>query len=155
MELAKVTTMLKIGELARHTGTPVETIRYYEREGLLAAPARSDANYRLYGPEHLERLQFIRHCRSLDMTLEEIRKLLALRDAPAESCGAVNELLDRHIGHVAARIAELHALQEQLAALRGRCQSAQATRDCQILQGLGGVDAGEAARLGTHGGGCH
>ncbi|HEU4850646.1 MAG TPA: Cd(II)/Pb(II)-responsive transcriptional regulator [Telluria sp.] len=150
-----MSTLLKIGELARRTGSPVETIRFYEREGLLEAPARSDGNYRLYGPAHEERLQFIRHCRSLDMTLDEIRSLLALRDAPGESCGAVNELLDRHIEHVAARIAQLQSLQAQLGDLRSRCQSAQATRDCRILQGLGDAEGAEPARLGTHGGGCH
>ena len=104
------TGLLKIGELAKHTGSQVETIRYYEREGLLPAPARSEGNYRLYGQSHVERLQFIRHCRSLDMTLEEIRSLLAFRDAPEESCSAVNDLLDKHIDHVATRIKELQAL---------------------------------------------
>lgn len=147
-------TLLKIGELARRTGAAVETIRYYEREGLLAAPARSEGNYRLYGSAHLERLQFILHCRSLDMTLDEIRRLLELREAPSESCAGVNELLDGHIGHVQQRIAELQQLQAQLVELRGRCQSARATRDCRILEGLGGEPAADA-RLGSHGGSCH
>src|SRR4051812_34930501 len=105
---------LKIGELARRTGCLVETIRFYEREGLLMPPARSEGNYRLYGAVHLARLLFIRHCRSLDMTLDEIRKLLHFIDAPEENCGAVNTLLDKHIGHVGDRIAELTALQAQL-----------------------------------------
>ena len=70
---------LKIGELAKRTGCPVETIRYYEREALLAAPRRSEGNYRLYDDAHAERLQFIRHCRSLDMTLDEIRSLLGVQ----------------------------------------------------------------------------
>ncbi|WP_146053956.1 MerR family transcriptional regulator, partial [Pseudomonas syringae] len=73
---------MKIGELAKLTDTQVETVRYYEREGLLPAPARSDGNYRLYTQAHVERLSFIRNCRSLDMTLEEIRSLLNLRDSP-------------------------------------------------------------------------
>lgn len=149
-----MSTLLKIGELSRLTGAAVETIRYYEREGLLPAPVRSGGNYRLYGNAQLERLQFILHCRSLDMTLDEIRRLLELRDAPSESCAGVNELLDGHIGHVAQRIAELQQLQAQLVALRGRCQSAQATRDCRILEGLGGEGAA-GARRGSHGGGCH
>ena len=62
---------LKIGEVAKRTGCLVETIRYYEREGLLLEPARSEGNYRLYTDIHVDRLQFIRHCRVLDMTLEE------------------------------------------------------------------------------------
>src|SRR6266436_257726 len=103
---------LKIGELAKRTSCPVETIRYYEREGLLREPARSEGNYRLYTDIHVERLQFIRHCRSLDMTLEEIRNLLKFRDAPDENCGEVNALLDEHIEHVSSRIKELRFLQK-------------------------------------------
>src|SRR5690606_9458021 len=71
---------LKIGELALQTGSSVETIRYYEQQDLLPQAMRSASNYRLYGDEHVKRLQFIRHCRSLDMTLDEIRTLLSFRD---------------------------------------------------------------------------
>lgn len=131
---------LKIGDLAKQIGCKVETVRYYEREGLLPAPVRSQGNYRLYGPSHVERLQFIRHCRSLDMTLEEVRALLGVRDAPEESCTAVNELLDQHIGDVGRRIRELQALEIQLTALRSRCQATQAAKDCEILKELS--DAG-------------
>ena len=73
---------MKIGELAKLADCQVETVRYYEREGLLPAPARSGGNYRLYSSEHVERLTFIRNCRTLDMTLDEIRSLLALMDRP-------------------------------------------------------------------------
>ena len=111
---------MRIGELARRSGTPTDTIRFYEHEGLLPAPARSGSNYRLYTERHAERLAFIRQCRHLDMTLDEVRALLALRDQPQADCGAVNDLLDAHIGHVAARIAALHSLQDELQALRAR-----------------------------------
>jgi len=147
---------LKIGELAARTDCPVETIRYYEREALLPAPTRSQGNYRLYGDTHVERLQFIRHCRSLDMTLDEVRSLLQFRDAPEENCGEVNALLDKHIGHVAQRIAELKKLQVQLKSLRAQCDTAQATRDCGILQGLANMsDDSKPVNLGSHGRGCH
>ena len=73
---------MRIGELSRLSTTSIETIRYYEREGLLPSPARSPGNFRLYQPAHLERLQFIRHCRGLDMSLDEIRVLLRVKDAP-------------------------------------------------------------------------
>jgi Cd(II)/Pb(II)-responsive transcriptional regulator len=128
---------LKIGELAKRTGTPVETVRYYEQEGILPSPARSPGNYRLYTDDHVERLQFVRHCRSLDMTLEEIRTLLSFRDAPEENCGRVNALLDEHIGHVANRIKELKLLEQNLRKLRGLCRRAQLAKDCAILQSLG------------------
>lgn len=146
---------LKIGELAERTGCLVETIRYYERKGLLPVPARSEGNYRLYSDAHAERLQFIRHCRSLDMTLDEIRILLGFRDAPDENCGEVNLLLDKHIGHVADRINELTRLQCQLHELRKMCATSQAAKDCGILHGLAGAEDGPAKNLGTHGGGCH
>ena len=127
---------MKIGALSSASSTPVETIRYYEREGLLPAPARTQGNFRAYEAAHLERLQFIRHCRSLDMSLDEVRVLLKFRDAPHESCGEVNALLDEHIGHVSRRVRELRALERQLKELRERCGPARPARDCGILCGL-------------------
>lgn len=127
---------MKIGELAQAAACPAETIRYYEREGLLPEPARSDGNYRLYGEPHLQRLAFIRRCRSLDMALDEIRVLLRLRDAPEDNCGEVNAVLGEHIGHVSHRIAELQALKRQLEALRDCCKESRAARDCGILNAL-------------------
>ena len=127
---------MKIGELAAATHTQVETIRYYEREGLLPQAPRSEGNYRICGAEHVERLGFIRHCRSLDMTLDEIRVLLRFKDAPGEDCGDVNALLDAHIGHVAARIRELKQLEKQLKSLREQCGGVQHAGHCGILAEL-------------------
>ena len=127
---------MKISQLAQATDTPVDTIRYYEREGLLPEPARGDNNYRVYGPEHAERLAFIRQGRGLDMSLGEIRTLLAWRDQPDADCGAVNALLDEHIGHIATRIRALRALEKQLQALRAQCRQASTTVHCGILSGL-------------------
>lgn len=128
---------MKIGDLSAQAGMPVETIRFYEREGLLPVPARTAGNYRIYDAQHVERLAFIRHCRSLDMALDEIRVLLALKEAPNESCEAVNQVLDEHIEHVAQRIRELKALQKQLVALRSQCAQARDVAHCGILEGLG------------------
>lgn len=127
---------MKIGELAKVTGSLVENIRFYEREGLLPQAERTDGNYRIYGQDHAERLAFIRNCRNLDMTLNEIRALLRFKEAPTENCGEVNALLDEHIGHVADRIRELKALEKNLKTLRLQCQEANASKDCGILQGL-------------------
>lgn len=138
---------MKIGELAKITDCPVETIRYYERESLLPEPARSEGNYRLYTQAHVERLTFIRNCRTLDMTLEEIRSLLNLRDSPQDPCESVNTLIDEHIHHVKARIDGLLALQSQLVELRQRCSSVSGTDQCGILQRLevnGAVTAPDA-----------
>ncbi|MEP7300522.1 MAG: Cd(II)/Pb(II)-responsive transcriptional regulator [Caldimonas sp.] len=146
---------MKIGELAAATGTSVESIRFYEREGLLAPPSRTAGNYRIYGEGHEERLAFIRRCRSLDMALEEVRALLQFKDSPAENCGNVNDLLDAHIGHVASRIAELRSLQLQLEDLRAQCSSAQTAGECGILQELAQPASPEPARGRAHVSGVH
>jgi Cd(II)/Pb(II)-responsive transcriptional regulator len=138
---------MKIGELAKITDCQVETIRYYERENLLPPPARSDGNYRLYTQAHVERLTFVRNCRILDMTLDEIRSLLTLRDSPQDQCQNVNDLIDEHIHHVKARIDGLVALQQQLVALRQKCHGSDTDEHCAILQRLevsGAVTAPDA-----------
>ena len=149
--------LMKISELAYATGTPADTIRYYEREGLLPEPARGDNNYRVYGPGHAERLAFIRQARGLDMSLDEIRVLLRWQAEPGADCGAVNALVDEHIGHIATRIRELRALEKQLKTLRAQCQQASDTAHCGILAGLSQVDAGAppAAPPHQHIGGAH
>lgn len=138
---------MRIGTLAQATGTPVETIRFYEREGLLPAAARDDNNYRRYTPAQADRLAFIRHCRSLDMTLDEVRALLRFKDTPQADCGEVDALLDEHIEHVARRIRELRALQKDLKLLRGRCGHVQAADSCGILSGLDSAAAPHARRV--------
>lgn len=133
---------MRIGELAEVTGTKIETIRYYERVGLLSPPERTEGNFRIYAHAHAERLSFIRHCRSLDMTLDEIRVLLRLKDAPSENCGDVNMLVDAHIGHVGARIRELRSLERQLKGLRERCHEVRETAHCGILKELSKTSKG-------------
>lgn len=150
---------MKIGELALATQTQVETIRYYEREGLLPQTPRSDGNYRIYGPEHVERLAFVRHCRSLDMTLDEIRVLLRIKDDPHAECGDVNVLFDEHIGHVGTRIRELRRLERQLKALREQCVGAREAAHCGILtelaQAVTPLGATSAKAPGQHVRGAH
>jgi Cd(II)/Pb(II)-responsive transcriptional regulator len=127
---------MKIGDLAKAAQCTVETIRYYERERLLPKPDRTGNNYRLYGPKHLKRLQFIRNCRAFDMSQEEVRALLRAIERPASNCGKVSSLLDEHIFHVEARIGELRKLKAQLATLRKECHTKHQVRDCGIVQGL-------------------
>jgi Cd(II)/Pb(II)-responsive transcriptional regulator len=146
---------MKIGELAAVTGTPIETIRYYERDGLLPPPARSEGNFRIYDETHLGRLTFVRHCRALDMNLDEIRVLLKFRDGAQGDCGEVNALLDEHIGHVQARIRELRSLDKDLRALRDLCKEAQDPSRCGILKGLAGAAQAEASRTASHVGHVH
>jgi Cd(II)/Pb(II)-responsive transcriptional regulator len=140
---------MRIGDLARRADCPIETVRYYEKEGLLPAPRRSSGNYRDYGPGHGERLAFIRRCRSLDMSLPEIRALLQAIERPDGDCAPVNALLDEHIGHVASRIAELKQLKTELDAIRAHCSGSHPAKACGILVTLGRpVAKGDRAR--TH-----
>jgi Cd(II)/Pb(II)-responsive transcriptional regulator len=149
--------MFKFLRVTLATQTQVETIRYYEREGLLPQAPRSEGNCRIYGSEHVERLAFVRHCRSLDMTLDEIRVLLRFKGEPQAECGEVNALLDEHIGHVAMRIGELKHLEKQLKALRDQCGRAVDAANCGILKGLTqsasptGVKSAAAHVPGAHG----
>lgn len=128
--------MLRIGELARRADCPVQTVRFYESEGLLPEPARTAGNFRLYDERHLQRLLFIRRCRAKDMTLAEIRQMLAVRDRPERDCAEVNALVDAHIEQVRAKIEELHALERELTALRGTCRTSRPARECGILSTL-------------------
>lgn len=128
---------MKIGELARATDTPTETIRFYEREGLLPAPPRTASNYRRYGETEVQRLLLIRRCRALDMSLVEVRALLNLADAPAQAGHEADALLDTHIGHVQARLRELKQLHAELLALRQHCRAPEVTHaDCGVLAEL-------------------
>lgn len=127
---------MRIGELAQQTGVAVETLRYYEQEGLLAKPARTAANFRIYTDQHVEQVAFIRQCRFLDLSLAEIRILLGYKTSPEQACGEVNRLLDRHIVEVQERIQGLQALEAHLLRLRERCPEEQAALECGILQEL-------------------
>ena len=128
--------LIKIGELSKGTGATVETIRYYEKEKLLPEPSRSAGNYRLYNKEHIERLQFILHCRTLDMTLDEVRVLLQYWDEPNKNCGDVDSLLDEHIDAVEERIKGLIQLKQHLTVLRQKCVSSAPAQSCGILNAL-------------------
>lgn len=124
---------MKIGELATAAGCDVQTVRFYEREGLLEEPGRTSSGYRLYDDRHLTRLSFIRHLRSLDIPLPEVRQLLDFAASPKESCGQVDDLLDRHIELVKSRVQALRALEKQLLALRKTCDG-DASHPCAILE---------------------
>lgn len=138
---------MKIGELAQLANCTPDTIRFYEKEGLLPLARRTDANYRVYNEGHAIRLRFIRNCRALDMTHDEVRVLLNAADAPASTCGEVNGLVDEHLSHVNTRIAELEQLRGQLTALRDKCRGEHPVEDCGILQELTSRDAPRSAKM--------
>jgi len=128
---------MRIGELALAAGLDVETVRYYEKAGLLPPPARRDNNYRRYDDAALQRLRFIRNCRALDMSLEEIRILLRFIDRPSRDCSAVDALVDEHLAHVRQRIAGLRELERQLVVLQQACDHAKPRALCGIVLALG------------------
>lgn len=126
---------MKIGELAAATSTKVETVRYYEKIGLLAPPARSASNYRSYGNEHLARLSFIRRARYLGFTLEAVRELLTLSDDNEKSCEAVDEIATAHLEEVERKITDLSALRSELTRVLGSCRHG-TIADCKIIESL-------------------
>lgn len=139
---------MRIGELARQARTDVETVRYYEKAGLLDEPGRNTAGYREYRDAHRERLQFIRHCRSLQMPLADIRMLLDLQEHPATGCQRVNDLLDRHIHRIREQVRALRLLETRLAALRRACCEPGAVHECPILRNL--AETGEGSACACH-----
>lgn len=124
---------MKIGKLAKLTACSIQTIRYYEKEGLLDTVKRSEGNYRLYDSRAIKQLMFIKHCRNLDITLSEIRQLIELRDSPETTCNNVNALVDKHIKQVDLRIEELKELKKQLKILRRKCNAGRVVKECGIL----------------------
>ena len=135
---------MKIGELANLTNTQVETIRYYEREGLIPAPSRQANGYRTYGQTHLEKLAFIRHCRALDMPLTDIRLLADFVDHPRRDCTDVDHVVEEQLKRVKARLKSMRALERQLIVLRAQCDSHHPTEKCGILHELVAAAHGEA-----------
>lgn len=135
---------MKIGELAKVTGTKAETIRYYEKIGLLRAPGRTGGNYRDYGAEDQERLAFIRHARGLGFDIADIRSLLELAEEPDQDCGEADRIASGHLKAVEAKISQLKQLRTELERMISQCRGGQVS-DCQIIQALGdhGRCAGE------------
>jgi Cu(I)-responsive transcriptional regulator len=133
--------ILTIGALARRTATKVETIRYYERIGLLPAPARTSGNYRAYGAEHLGRLSFVRRARDLGFSIGQVRELLGLADQRSRSCAGVDAIARQHLIEVERKIADLRAMHRELSTIIDRCGRG-AIADCRIIEALSPVATG-------------
>ena len=126
---------LTIGALSERTGVKVETIRYYERSGLLPEPPRTGGGHRLYNREHLTRLTFIRRSRELGFTLDEVRTLLGLVGAGAYTCGEVRAMALDHMARIRAKIADLRRIERALATTVARCEGGGAP-DCPVIDDL-------------------
>ena len=131
-----VSGSLSIGDLARAAGTKAETVRYYERIGLLPAPARTSGNYRAYARSHLERLSFIRRARDLGFSLDQVRALLRLADDRSQSCAEVDRIAKLHLTEVERKIADLASLGGELRQLIEKCRHG-TIAECRILDALG------------------
>lgn len=127
--------VLTIGDLAKATGTKVETIRYYERIGLLAAPGRTGGNYRAYAIKDLGRLSFIRRARDLGFALEQVRELLGLSDQKKRSCQAVDRIAREHLAEVDRKLADLKALRRELDSIISQC-GCDTIEECRIIEAL-------------------
>lgn len=126
---------MKIGDLARLTHTRVETIRYYEAEGLLPAPARSSGNYRIYEDTHLNRLSFIRRSRDLGFTLDQVRALLRLADDRSGSCAEVDRIAAANVEEIDRKLADLQALRAELVHRLDDC-CATTIAECRVIEAL-------------------
>ena len=126
---------LKIGQLAQATTCNIETIRYYERAGLLPLPPRSQGGYRIYELEHVKRLNFIRRARDLGFSLQEVRALLRLVDARGRSCNEARALAAQHLTDVRAKITDLKSMERVLRTMIARCKDGNLP-DCPLIEAL-------------------
>ncbi|HXV09301.1 MAG TPA: heavy metal-responsive transcriptional regulator [Burkholderiales bacterium] len=127
---------LTIGRVARDAGLAIDTVRYYEREGLLERPARTSSGYRQYPADAVARLQFIRQAKELGFTLSEIRELLALKVAPGKSCADVRARAEAKIADIEQRVAQLTRMKRALARLAAACSGRGPTSECPILDAM-------------------
>jgi Cd(II)/Pb(II)-responsive transcriptional regulator len=141
---------MRIGELARRSNCDVETIRFYEREGLLDAPAREDNGYRRYSDAQLVQLNFIRHCRSLDMSLPDVHILRQFQANPALACDAINDLIDKQISRIHTKVESLRSLEQQLHTLRDTCTENHKTDECGIMLNLTKAAEGDECLCHPH-----
>lgn len=126
---------MPIGDLSRKTGVKVPTIRYYESIGLLFPPLRTEGNRRLYDPNAVDRLRFIRHARELGFAVEAIRQLLKLSDQPERSCAEADNIARRHLAEIKSRITRLRALQREVQRMIGECERGRIF-NCRVIDVL-------------------
>lgn len=127
---------MKIGELAKKTGLTTDAIRFYEKSGLIKGPSRSATGYREFSTDTAATIEFISHCRSLDIPISEIKKLLNVRSGSAKSCREANQVIDEQLSNLRARIKELKRLEKNLSELRYVCNAELEPKSCAIIQSL-------------------
>lgn len=133
--LGALAEQMTIGRLGQATGVLPETIRYYEQIGLLPTPARTAGGYRIYTPEHVRRLKFIRRSRELGLSVESVRELLTLANDRLRPCARVDRLVREHVHELDHRIAGLERLRRALQQLADSCRGGKVA-ECRILEVL-------------------
>lgn len=132
---------MRIGEVAKRVGISVETIRFYEKHGLIETAKRNESGYRIYGPKNVEQLFFIVRAKELGFTLKEIRDLLRLRFSPDASCAEIREQAERKIADIEERISALGEIKAALEELARRCPGAGSLGQCPIIEALDKTDS--------------
>lgn len=127
---------LTIGKIAKQASVGIETIRFYEREGLIAEPPRRESGYRQYSLETVDRVRFIRQAKDLGFSLREIKDLLALRIAPGTTCGQIKKRTQAKIADIEERIRILERMKRALAKLMLACSGRGSIKDCPILEAM-------------------
>ena len=127
---------MRTGEVAAEAGVNVQTLRYYERRGLLPEPARRDSGYRAYGPEAVRIVRFIKRAQELGFGLREAETLLGLAAGGPESCDAARELAEEKVAELDRRIADLRAMRDSLQRLSATCARPRDDRDCPLLHAI-------------------
>lgn len=127
---------MKIGQVSKKTDLPVQTIRYYETQKLIKPTGRTEGNFRVYDNKVIDQLEFIKHCRHLDLSLSDIKRINELRDNPDAICEEVNELINDQVKLVIIKMKELRYLKTQLEALTETCSNNQKVGDCGIIKSL-------------------
>jgi DNA-binding transcriptional MerR regulator len=130
-----------IGELSRETGVKVVTIRYYEQIQLLPATRRTEGNYRIYGRQHVHRLRFIRRCRGLGFTLDQIRELLRLSSEKTRACAEVDRIAEQHRRAIEEKLADLSRLASELRRIGACCRGKGIIANCRIIEALSSEEA--------------
>lgn len=124
-----------IGEASKKSGCHIETIRYYERVGLLSSTERADSGYRRYSAHHIQQLLFIHRARDLGFSLDDIRELMSLKNQPQLSCDTVDAITNKHLQAIHGRIAHLDSMAQELQRIAASCSGGHIA-ECQILDAL-------------------
>lgn len=135
---------LTIGQVAKKGNVNIETVRYYERQGLIPSPPRRESGYRAYPPDTVDRVRFIKRAQELGFSLKEAAELLSLRVGPGTNCAEVRRLAGVKIGDIEKKMETLAKMKQVLATLTAACEARGPASECPILEALGNTEEEDA-----------